>query len=325
MESRAHALVAGLFMVVMSFAVGLAVWYLSSNDEAGREYMLVTTSAIGGLSPQAQVRYRGIRVGKVRDISIDPDNPREIQVRIDIPERYPVTAATRARLSYLGVTGLALIDLDDDGSDPSPLRAEDGRPPRIPLSGSQFEALGMQATDTMGVLRQVLLRLQALLDERNVEHVAATLANLQSATGRLDVALADVPAVMAQMHELLERSQAVMSPQNIERVGRILVQLEQAGAEGAPLARDLRALLASMTQLSGRLDATVQAAGRQVNGDTLPRLQLLIDEAQRNSRQLGRILGELESSPQMLLLGREPARAGPGEAGFVPNRGGQDQ
>ena len=125
MESRAHALAAGLFLLLMSVAVGLAIWYLSSGDDAGQEYLLVTTADVGGLSPQAQVRYRGIRVGKVRDISINPDDPREIHVRISIPARYPVTAGTRAELGYLGVTGLALIEMTDDGSDPTPLSPAD--------------------------------------------------------------------------------------------------------------------------------------------------------------------------------------------------------
>jgi hypothetical protein len=170
LESRAHALAAGLFIVVMSLCVGAAVWYLSGSSERGRDFVLATTSAVSGLNPQAQVRYRGIRVGKVQDISINPSDPREILVRVNIPERYPVTMATRARLSFLGVTGLALIDIEDDGSDATPLpTGTDGTAARIPLRGSQFDALGTQAADTMQVLREVLLRLNALLDERNVE------------------------------------------------------------------------------------------------------------------------------------------------------------
>jgi phospholipid/cholesterol/gamma-HCH transport system substrate-binding protein len=322
MESRAHALAAGLFLVLMSIGCGFAIWYLSIDGEPGTEYLLVTTSAVGGLSPQAQVRYRGIRAGKVSDISIDPQNPREIRVRIDIPSRYPVTRATRAELSYLGVTGLALIDLKDDGSDPRPLQAGADGSSRIPLRGSQFDELGSQATDTMDVLRQVLLRLQVLLDERNVERISGTLANLQSATGRLDAALAEVPAMVAQAQQLFGRAQVLLAPQQIERLGRILDNVEQVSGEGVPLARDLRELLATMKQLSARLDSLASATGRQVNDETLPRLQQLLDEARSTSRQLGRVLGELEASPQVLLLGREPARPGPGEAGFDPTREG---
>lgn len=322
MESRAHALAAGLFIVMMSLCVGAAMWYLSGSSERGRDYVLATTSAVGGLNPQAQVRYRGIRVGKVQDISINPSDPREILVRVNIPERYPVTMATRARLSFLGVTGLALIDIEDDGSDATPLPPGADGAARIPLRGSQFDALGTQAVDTMQVLRNVLLRLNALLDERNVERISATLANLQSATGHLDATLAGAPAVVRQAQDLFERSRNLLSQQNTDRISRILAHAEATSSQSAPLAEDLRALLASMKQLSDRLDALALTAGPQVTDDTLPRLQSLIDEAQKNSRQLGRVLGELESSPQMLLLGREHYRPGPGEAGFDVNAEG---
>ncbi|OYW33332.1 MAG: mammalian cell entry protein [Methyloversatilis sp. 12-65-5] len=264
------------------------------------------------------MRYRGIRVGKVKEISINPDAPREIHVRIDIPERFPVTAATRARLSYLGVTGLALIDLDDDGSDPAPLRAGEQGPARIPLGGSQFDALGSQATDTMAVLRQVLLRVNALFDDRNIERISGVLANVQSATAHLDKSLAGLPAVLAEARQTFERTQAVLSSQNVERLSGILASVEQTSGETRRAAEDLRALLGSMKQLADRIDALTTVAGQQVTDDTLPRLQNLIDEVQRNSRQLNRMLGELESSPQTLLLGRETSRAGPGEAGFAP-------
>lgn len=318
MESRAHALAAGLFLLLMSGCVGLATWFLSSDSEVGREYLLVTTSNVSGLSPQAQVRYRGIRVGKVKEISINPDAPREIHVRIDIPARFPVTAATRARLSYLGVTGLALIDLDDDGSDPAPLLTGEQGPARIPLGGSQFDALGSQATDTMAVLRQVLLRVNVLFDDGNIERISGVLANMQSATAHLDASLAGLPAVLAEARQTFERTQSVMSPQNVERLSGILTSVEQTSGEGRRAAEDLRALLGSMKQLTDRVDALAVVAGQQVTDDTLPRLQSLIDEVQRNSRQLNRVLGELESSPQTLLLGRETSRAGPGEAGFAP-------
>ena len=319
MESRAHALAAGLFLMLLAVGVGLSIWYLSSGDDLDAEYLLATTADVGGLNPQAQVRYRGMRVGKVREISINPDNPREILVRIAMPPRYPVTAATRAELGYLGVTGLALVELTDDGSDPTPLPASGAG--RIPLRGSQFGSLSGKASETMDVARQLMLRMQAVLDQGNLDRIAGTLASLQSATARLDTTLAQMPAVTGELRETLRRTQALLSPDNTARIGRILTQIEATAGEGAPLAKELRELLASMRQLSGRLDVLAEQSGDRLHADTLPRLHALIEEAARDSRQLRRVLGELESSPQMLLLGRERPVPGPGEAGFSAGGG----
>ena len=58
MESRAHALAAGLFLLLMSVAVGLAIWYLSSGDDAGEEYLLVTTADVVAILANPRLRHR---------------------------------------------------------------------------------------------------------------------------------------------------------------------------------------------------------------------------------------------------------------------------
>ena len=38
--------------------------------------------SVSGLNTQAQVRFRGIRAGKVQDIELDPKDPRNILITI---------------------------------------------------------------------------------------------------------------------------------------------------------------------------------------------------------------------------------------------------
>ena len=61
MENRSHALVAGLFTLLLGVAVVLAVWWIGGKHEATRDYTVVTRQNVTGLSLQGQVRYRGIR------------------------------------------------------------------------------------------------------------------------------------------------------------------------------------------------------------------------------------------------------------------------
>ena len=51
-------------------------------------------------------------------------------------------------------------------------------------------------------------------------------------------------------------------------------------------------------------------------GSTLPRFNMLLQELTSTSRQLSELLDEIDSSPQMLILGRGRPQPGPGEAGF---------
>jgi phospholipid/cholesterol/gamma-HCH transport system substrate-binding protein len=71
MENRAHALAAGIFTILLGIAAAIAIWWLGQSDDATTSYLLETRRNVTGLNVQAQVRYRGIRAGKVE--SIEPD------------------------------------------------------------------------------------------------------------------------------------------------------------------------------------------------------------------------------------------------------------
>ena len=134
MESRSHAIAAGLFAIILSCALVGALWWFSDRRDATRDVLLVSSGSVNGLNVQATVRYRGIVAGKVAAINLDPADPRNVLVTARIRTDLPITRATRARLANQGVTGLAFIALDDAGDDPVPLLGGGGGPPRLKLA-----------------------------------------------------------------------------------------------------------------------------------------------------------------------------------------------
>ena len=114
MENKAHALAAGIFVALLSLLVlGLAAW-LTRETGVRDPYEISTRETITGLQEQAPVRFRGVDVGKVKNIGFDPKVSGNVLVRIEVDRDTPLTTATYAQLSYQGVTGLAFIQLADD-------------------------------------------------------------------------------------------------------------------------------------------------------------------------------------------------------------------
>jgi len=99
-----------------------------------------TTSSVSGLKNEASVRYRGVDVGRVASIKIEPGLSGRIQIRIGVQEDTPVTRSTYAQLGYQGVTGLAYVSLNDDGTSSELLKADAGEPPRIEMRPSIFDS-----------------------------------------------------------------------------------------------------------------------------------------------------------------------------------------
>lgn len=306
MENRAHALAAGIFTILLGIAAAIAIWWLGQSDESTTTYLLETRRNVTGLNVQAQVRYRGIRAGKVQAIEPDEKDPRVILVRIDVDNRFRLTRGSTAQLGYQGVTGLAYVQIEDDGSSEEALNGKDGEPARIALKPTLFDTLGEKAGDIVGQISAVSIRLGKLLDDKNVQNLSRTIDNVATASD----GLRELPVILAAAKEAL-------SDKNMRSLRQILVHVEKTAGEGAPLATEMRELVKSMGSLARRFEQVAGSAGDELATTTLPRANALMEELASSSRQLSRILDGLESNPQMLLFGREAPPPGPGEAGFV--------
>ncbi|HZF18679.1 MAG TPA: MlaD family protein [Burkholderiales bacterium] len=292
MENRAHALAAGLFAVVLAVALVAAGLWFRRDDIRFDSYLVTATSSVTGLKVEAPVRYRGVDVGRVESIRLEPGGSGRVNIRIGVHEDTPVTRGTYAQLGYQGVTGLAFVSLDDDGSSAEGLKSESGGPPRIEMRPSIFDS-GM---DLVASVKELSARLNDLLNEENRKMLTKALAGFEQAS----------------------------------RQTAALAEKLQAGAGDLPvLAGDARTALADISSLSRKLEERsaafdrmaaslddVGVAARSFNNETLPRINVLVEQLQRDSRALDRVLSSLNDNPQAFIFGAQRAKPGPGETGF---------
>ncbi|MGE5469357.1 MAG: MlaD family protein [Bacteroidota bacterium] len=302
MENKSHAFTAGLFALLLGLAALIAIYWLGGGSEQTHDYIVVTKQNIGGLNPQAQVRYRGIRVGKVSDIRLDPDDYTNILITISINDDVPLTRGTVAKLNYQGVTGLAHILLLETGKDMAPLVPDDDKPPRITMIPSLLDDLGETGAATLRQARQLMISANALLDEENRRRLTATLVNLESASAGLQPTLRSLNTTLRQVNK-------VLSEQNVR-------QLSQAAGEVGPLLADTRQLIGKMQAATDKLDGAIGDASAGGGAALVPRLSEMANDFSATSRQLSRVLRILEDSPQGLVFGAPAQPPGPGEAGF---------
>ena len=311
MENRSHAFFAGLFILFLGVSAVAALWWFGGKQEPTDEYIVVTTSNVTGLNQQAQVRYRGIRAGKVLSIELDPENPANTLIRISVTKDTPVNKGTIAKLGYQGVTGIAHVLLEHSGKDLSPLAESDGVP-RILMQDSLIQELTDVGGEAMRNARDFLGNANELLNPANRQAISRTLANLEATTGNAREAT-------AQLQQLL-------APENVRLLKSTLVRTEQAVGQAGPFFAEARGLVSRLQSVSDRLDTALGDSATGGAGALVPRLNELSAELSSNSRQLNRVLQMLEDSPQSLIFGHPKAAPGPGEDGFVaPVRAGGKQ
>ena len=67
--------------------------------------------SVTGLQEGGPVKYHGLTVGNVEQISIDPEDVRRVIVEVTLDHGTPIKEDTYADITALGITGLMLIEL----------------------------------------------------------------------------------------------------------------------------------------------------------------------------------------------------------------------
>jgi phospholipid/cholesterol/gamma-HCH transport system substrate-binding protein len=308
MESRSNAMAAGLFVMALSVGLALTALWLSSASLDRVRYVVVSKIPVSGLHAKADVRLRGVDVGKVADIRFDASDPRIVLVDIAVDRTATLTRGTYGRLSYQGVTGLSFIELDDDGTSFQRLDTSVDHPGRIELRPAlldQIEASGQSLLHNADLAAE---RLNRLLSDENLAHLSGALRNTESATRQIGVLAADLQPAARSLPDLEARTAAAM-----EQLDLLLADMRSAPVE-------FRQHLAALDEV-GRGAREMGEASRSLEtaivGDTLPHVSGAADQLSRTSRTLDRVLQQVEQHPQSLLFGRSPPEPGPGEPGFV--------
>jgi phospholipid/cholesterol/gamma-HCH transport system substrate-binding protein len=299
MENKAHALIAGIFTIVLLIAAALiALWF--NRDRVERvPYEIATTLSVPGLNPQAAVRYRGLEVGRVDAVLFDPQKPGRILIRFSVSKDTPITHSTFATLSYQGVTGLAYVQLDDDDTNPVLLPSSAKKVARIELRPGLLDTLQIRGLAILKQTEELAVRVNTLLSDDNQKSILAAFTDVSKAANEVE-----------KIPRQLEPS--------IAKAGSLLTSLNKLSDDAALLTGNLNDFTTKLNAPDGPVVGFNSAVDKVGSAAALVEYQTapLIDETRSSMRALNRTLETFNQRPQSILFGAGPAQPGPGEAGF---------
>ncbi|MCY4754601.1 MlaD family protein [Pelomonas aquatica] len=314
MENKAHAIAAGLFLLLLGFALAATVaWFQGDRTERVR-YTVVARSGVAGLNLKAPVKLRGVEVGHVERIGFDPGDARQILVDIAVDAAAPVSASAYAQLGLQGVTGLSFVALEEADAQAPFRRAAPGA--RIALRPTLLDRLAESGPGLVAGFAEAAARLNALLSDDNRAQLGQALVQLRQAATDTSRLMAALQPGARELPGLLKDADAAT-----QRADAALRRIEALAADGQQLAQELKARAAMLDRLEAAA-AQVQATSRNLElalvGDTPLRTRPLLADISAASRSVERAANEVGEQPQSLLFGRGPRPPGPGEAGFDP-------
>ncbi|MBZ4192974.1 MAG: MCE family protein [Candidatus Contendobacter sp.] len=328
MYSKVNYALVGLFVIGLGTAFLWGLFWLTLGGETKiyDRYRVYFRESVAGLNPKATVRYRGVQVGQVEAIRLDPVNPDQVDVVLNIERGVPIRRDTIATLSTRGLTGVAAVELSGGGSQSPPLEKQPVQDlPVIQAGPSLVARLDDAFNNILTNVNTLSSRLDRLLGDENQAALTRTLQNVSVITG----AVADHSTSLGQTLANVETFTGALA-QRTERLGQALDQvttgLEKSGDLGGQIRAtlsDIRAGAQAVRRTADTFNKTSQdlsglAQGGQhelqrLGQTTLPELNTLLMQINDMAAILRRLAELLEQNPRALLLGKPNGKPGPGE------------
>ncbi|HEY0900568.1 MAG TPA: MlaD family protein, partial [Micavibrio sp.] len=266
-------------------AVAFVLWIAGAHDtRAMKRYTVHFTDAVSGLKVGGVVQYKGVEVGKVINIYLDPARNDLIRVDIEVAAETPVYAGTQATLAMMGVTGMVYMDMKTEVADQAPVPAREGEEyPVIQGNGTQLAKILADVPEISKQVLEITKKVNGLLDQSNVESFNVILANVENLTRDLN---------------------GLLSTDNVDHASNALSNFSAASA-------DMKDMVARFEKTADEVDKAVQAITNVVTKneaninkftqDGLEQIMRMSQETRKMAESIRRTAEKLNEDPSQLI------------------------
>lgn len=304
METRAHYVAVGGFVVTIIFLAFATVLYLGRAQLSAQyvRYDIYFKGAVTGLSVGAPVQYAGIPVGHVVSIEVDPNNVEQIKVEVEIDSGTVIKSDAVAGLESNLLSGVSVIQISGGKKDSPALVAKEGE--WYPVIKSRRNDLALVYTRVPKLLdrtNELIENLNDVLNDTNRKGIAETLENLRVASAGLAEGSKQIGPVGDDARTTLRSINTLVA--NIDHSYSDRDGLKDQ--VGVALA-DFDHLAKGLNDSNKSLQAVLQDARpgvRDLTQHTIGHLNDLLLEARQLVSGLTRLAADLERDPSRILYG----------------------
>ncbi len=320
MDSKREQALVGLFVLIASGLLIVAVFSISGIlSNSGAEFHAYFKNA-GGLGPGTQVRYAGgPPVGRVTSVKSDPQNPSRMEIDFRVDPSVPVKTDSVAKISSLSALGDYFLEIEP-GTAAAPA-AKSGSTLKSAdfVALDQIEAeisdLGPQATQLLqslnarvNELQETIARVNDLLNKQNRANLAASLSNINGLLAEnrptIHSTLKHLDNVSAKAEPLLDDFKKTVAQAN-DAISHIDATLLENRPDLRESIKKLHEALISVAALTDQLDHTLNANGEDIDE--------VLDNVRHITENLKEFTDTIKERPSSLIRSSAPKEHRPGD------------
>lgn len=310
MYNKINYTVVGIFVLLFGagmiwFAFWLAKWGLQDEYDV---YKIEIKESVSGLSEDASVKIRGVDVGRVQTIRINPQNIEAVEIFLEIKKGTPVKENMVAHTQMFGVTGLLSIEIDGGTNDAKTLKPTETYIPVIQTRTSYVTKVSDSIGDIADRLSEFLVQTKKLISEKNIQAIENTLGHIEKITSRGEELEIKVIDSLTQLDQTLQDLRGSMQG--------ITHSFEGATKDFASIKDKVNPLSEELLTAAKRFDGLMFKVEKSLDrGDYNIKnmLEPVLVDMQILSSQINDLAQQLKQSPSDVLFKARKSRRGPGE------------
>jgi phospholipid/cholesterol/gamma-HCH transport system substrate-binding protein len=294
METRANYVLVGSCVLAAIASILIFIFWLGRSELSHKEstYYTYFTGSVAGLINGGPVRYRGVSIGKIGNIEIDPQNVERIRVTLLLKADAPIKTDTIASLEMAGITGGSYVELTGGTQSSPPLEPKQpGDIPVIQSENSSLQSLVDDAPKLLGKLNQLADNANNILSPDNAKKLSETIDHLNSLAANLDGLGPDARQAVANINGITGNVNKQL-PQIMDSLHQDTASVRQAADGFNKVAADLDGILAEN-----------RAPLRDFTGNGLSEITSLVSNLRTLTETLNRVADRLDRDPQRYLFG----------------------
>lgn len=298
MESKINYTMVGLFVISLLAGLVIFAYWLGKygGNEQFKYYHVHMTESVAGLSTDASVKYRGVNIGTVDHIQLNPQNSEQVTLLLKVNYSTPVKKDTTATLKSFGLTGLTYVELSG-GLHSSPLLKGNGVDiPDIPSRPSTLARLDVSMSQLSTKSALALDKFNTLLSDDNLHNISLTLAEM-------NLFVKEARSQMSSFKHLVDNG--------IEMEQQVISTFKKVASASDKMKSMATSLENNSNDVTRNMSQDIQ--------QSLETFNQLVFQVDMLAGHLLKTSQTFEASPIDLLLKQSQPKLGPGEKGYDKN------
>ena len=314
MYSKVNYTIIGLFVILFVTGIILFAFWLGNKGVQNNYtlYLLRMQESVTGLSKDSGVKMKGVDIGSVSDISINPTNIEEVDILLKIRNYIPIKEDMKGVVKMYGLTGLSYIEIEGGTNDSKLLTAKDSELPLIAAGTSLINKLEINIDSISRKLVIFLDKSDRVLSEENLKNFSETLAHLNKIAAK-GVAVEDQTiATFKEAQEAIKEFRVVFQKLSKD-VTTISKRFDGLSSD---LSKELKPTITNFNTMSQDISKMVKNFEKTVDrGDYNMRkiMQPMLIDIRELATQIEEMSTTIEQSPNDILFKSRKPRRGPGE------------